>query len=168
MSDTPTSVHMVCSGNICRSPMAEIVLRSMLETAGIDGVRVTSSGTGGWHIGEVADPRAVAVLERHGYDGRTHRASQADRQALADHDLILVADSGHLRQIRALAPSAEQRRAVRLLREFDAVAVAAGTLELDDPWYGHTADFERCLAEIEAACRGLVEHLRRPGHEAKA
>jgi len=150
---------MVCSGNICRSPMAEIVLRRMLEDAGIEGVVVSSSGLGGWHVGEGADPRTVATLHRHGYDGSAHVAHQFDPGAFAGLDLVLAADRGHLRQLRALAATPGDAAAIRLLREFDSDAVAAGTLEVDDPWYGGPADFERCLREVESACRGLVTHL---------
>ncbi len=154
---------MICTGNICRSPMGEIVLRQLLDEAGVDGVEVTSAGTGAWHVGDGADQRTVAVLHRHGYDGSAHIAQQVNRDFFAEHDLLLAADRGHARALRTLAPSPADADKVRLLREFDPEAVAAGTLEVDDPWYGGTADFERCFREVEAACRGLVEHLRERG-----
>ena len=165
---------MVCTGNICRSPMAEIILRALIERSGVSGfegtsgfggaegaagIVVTSSGTGGWHVGDGADPRTVAVLGRHGYDGSAHVASQFDASSFADLDLVLAADRGHVRELRRLARRPEDAAKVRLLREFDMAAVAAGTLEVDDPWYGGTADFERCLAEVEAACHGLIDQL---------
>lgn len=157
-------VTMVCTGNICRSPMAEIVLRRLLAEAGLSDVDVSSSGTGGWHVGEGADPRTVQVLRRHGYDGSAHRASQFDPGRFPAYDLVLAADKGHLRQLRAAARRPEDAAKVRLLREFDAAAVAAGAVEVDDPWYGGPADFERCLAEVESACHGLVGHLREQTH----
>ncbi|MBP9919825.1 MAG: low molecular weight phosphotyrosine protein phosphatase [Dermatophilaceae bacterium] len=176
----PTRIEMVCTGNICRSPMAEIILRALIERSGVSGfggasgfegasefggvegaagIVVTSSGTGGWHVGDGADPRTVAVLGRHGYDGSAHVASQFDASNFADLDLVLAADRGHVRELRRLARRPEDAAKVRLLREFDPAAVTAGTLEVDDPWYGGTADFERCLAEVEAACHGLIDQL---------
>ncbi len=157
----PTRVTMICTGNICRSPMAEVVLRQLLDEAGVPGVEVTSSGMGGWHVGEGADRRTVQVLRRHGYDGSAHVASKFDKRSFGDFDLVLAADRGHLRELHAAAGTPADRAKVRLLREFDPAAVAADSLEVDDPWYGDMSDFERCLAEVEAACRGLVEHLRR-------
>lgn len=155
-----TRITIVCTGNICRSPMGEIVLRSLLDEAGLSDVQVSSSGTGGWHVGDGADPRTVAVLRRHGYDGSRHVARQFDAADFAAVDLVLAADRGHVRELRRAARRPEDADKVRLLREFDEAAVAAGTLEVDDPWYGGAADFERCLREVEAACHGVIAHLR--------
>ncbi|NHN57244.1 low molecular weight phosphotyrosine protein phosphatase [Calidifontibacter sp. DB0510] len=154
-------VCFLCSGNICRSPMGEIILRSMLADAGLAGrVEVDSAGTGDWHVGDGADPRTIAELKAAGYDGSAHRASQLDAAYLTSRDLILAADEGHLRRLRSLARGLADHAELRLVREFDPDAVAAGTLELDDPWYGDEEDFRRCRREVEAACRGLVDRLR--------
>lgn len=164
---TPYRICVVCTGNICRSPIGEVVLRSMLAKAGLDDqVEVDSAGTGGWHVGDGADHRALAVLGRGGYDGSTHRAREYDVAWLADHDLVLAADRGHLRTLRRWAAQAGYQVGpdgdvdIRLLREFDPDALARNELEVDDPYYGAAAGFDRTLAEIEAACRGLVAHLR--------
>lgn len=147
---------VVCTGNICRSPMAEIILRRLFERAGIDDVEVTSGGTGDWHLGDAADTRALRILRQHGYDGSSHRARQFDATWFRANDLLLAADSGHVRALQRLAPDAESARKVRLLRSFDPEAVAAGTTDVDDPWYGTAEDFERCFDEVQAACRGVV------------
>ncbi len=161
---TPYRIVFICSGNICRSPMAEVITRSMLAAAGMQGeVAVDSAGTGGWHEGDGADPRTVRALAGHGYDGAQHRAREFDRAWFAERDLILVADREHERILRRWAPDDAARAKVRLLRTYDEAAVAAGTLEVDDPWYGDAADFERCLVEVERACAGLVAALAEDG-----
>ena len=153
-------ICLVCSGNICRSPTAEVVLRSLLGDAGLaDEVTVGSAGIGGWHVGERADPRSLRVLAAAGYDGSSHRVRQFDPTWFDELDLVLALDRGHLDDLRALAPDTASRDRVLLLRSFDPAAVAAGTLEVEDPYFGAAADFERVLREIEAACAGLVEHL---------
>jgi protein-tyrosine phosphatase len=157
----PTRITVVCSGNICRSPMGEVILRSMFQDAGLgDVVTVTSGGMGGWHAGDGADPRTVAVLRTHGYDGSAHVARQVRRDWFDRNDLILAADSGHVRELRGLARTEADRTKIRRLREFDRAAVRAGTLDVADPWYGDRSDFEVCLREVEAACRGVVAHVQ--------
>ncbi len=156
----PYRIVFVCSGNICRSPMADVIAGALLAKAGLaDDVQVDSAGTGDWHVGDGADRRAVRALAEHGYDGSAHRAREFDRAWFAERDLVLVADRGHERQLRAWAPDESARAKIKLLREFDPQAVADGTLEVDDPWYGDQADFERCLVEVERACAGLVDWL---------
>lgn len=140
--------------------MGEVILRSMLVSAGLgDRVVVDSAGTGGWHEGDGADPRTVQTLRDHGYDGTHHRAREFRREWFSDRDLIVVADEGHLKELRAWAPDDHASARVRLLREFDPTAVNSGTLEVDDPYFGDAAGFDHCLAVVERACRGLVEHL---------
>ncbi|KNX39649.1 low molecular weight protein-tyrosine-phosphatase [Luteipulveratus halotolerans] len=157
----PYRICVVCSGNICRSPMGEIVLRSLLEDAGLsDQVVVDSAGTGGWHAGQPADPRTVAALARAGYDASAHRARELTPPELAERDLVLVADRGHLREVESMATHSGGDPEIRLLRELDPQAVADGTVEVDDPYYGDEADFERCLTEVRAACVGVVDHVR--------
>jgi protein-tyrosine phosphatase len=161
MRPAPTyRVCVICSGNICRSPMGEVILRSMLLSAGFgDRVVVDSAGTGGWHQGDCADPRTVHALRDHGYDGTHHRAREFRPEWFSDRDLIVVADEGHLQDLRGWAPDDHASAKVRLLREFDPTAVDSGTLEVDDPYFGDTAGFDHCLTVVERACRGIVKHL---------
>lgn len=139
--------------------MGEVILRRLLDEARVGHVVVTSGGTGDWHIGEAADRRALRILRQHGYDGSRHRARQFDVRWFDENDLILAADVGHMRALRRLAPTPEAAQKVRLLRSFDPQAVAAGTTDVDDPWYGTREDFERCFREVEDACRGVVAYL---------
>lgn len=158
-------ICVICSGNICRSPIAAVVLRDQLATAGLaDRVEVESAGTGDWHVGGPADPRALAALAERGYDGSAHRAAWFGPEQVGGHDLLLVADRGHLDHVTRAARRAGVDADVRLIRSFDPDAVAADTLEVDDPYYGQDAGFASCLDEIERACRGVTEHLRRELH----
>ena len=161
MPPAPTyRICVICSGNICRSPMGEVILRSMLLSAGLgDRVVVDSAGTGGWHEGDGADPRTVQTLRDHGYDGTHHRARVFRPEWFSDRDLIVVADEGHLQDLRDWAPDDHTAAKVRLLREFDPTAVDSGMLEVDDPYFGDAAGFDHCLTVVERACRGIVRDL---------
>ncbi|MFD5946095.1 low molecular weight protein-tyrosine-phosphatase [Streptomyces collinus] len=152
-------VCFVCTGNICRSPMAEIVFRARVAEAGLDElVEVDSAGTGGWHEGDGADPRTVAVLEDNGYAGG-HTARQFQPSWFSRLDLVIALDSGHLGALRRLAPTEQDARKVRLLRSYD--PAAGGDLDVPDPYYGGTDGFEECLDMVEAASTGLLAAVRK-------
>ncbi len=164
----PYRVMTVCTGNICRSPMAEVVLRQRLADAGLgDVVEVDSTGVSDEEHGNPVDPRARAVLRRHGYPtGDGHRARQVRASELAERDLVLPMTAAHARALRRLVdgdPALTDR--IRMLRTFDPAAPAEPgqpehVLDVDDPWYGPDAGFETTLAEIEAAADGIVAHVR--------
>lgn len=162
----PLRVTTVCSGNICRSPIAEYVLRAALEDAGLGhAVVVDSAGIGGWHVGEKADRRARQVLREHGYDGEPHRAQQITRAWFADAstapDLLLAMDSSHYDDLLRLAPPGVE---VALMRSFDPAYAGLPRDEVDldvpDPYYGAYDGFEEVLAMIEAATPGTVDRIR--------
>ena len=154
----PYRVCFVCTGNICRSPMAESVFRTRVTEAGLDDlVEVGSAGTGGWHEGEGADPRTVAVLEKNGYDS-DHTARRFEPSWFSRHDLVIALDSGHLQALRRLAPCPEEAAKVQLLRSYD--LTAGDDLDVPDPYYGGVADFEECLAMVEAASTGLLAAVK--------
>jgi protein-tyrosine phosphatase len=154
---TPYRICLVCLGNICRSPIAAVVLTQRVQEAGL-AVQVDSAGTGDWHIGEQADHRARAALARAGYDGEQHRARQFDRSWFADRDLVLALDGTNLADVQRLAPDDAARDRVRLLRSFDPTAGA--DLAVPDPYWGDDADFDEVLAVVERAVDGLVAALR--------
>ncbi|MFF4432393.1 low molecular weight protein-tyrosine-phosphatase [Streptomyces sp. NPDC001513] len=152
-------VCFVCTGNICRSPMAESVFRGHVTRAGLDGlVEVDSAGTGGWHEGDGADPRTVSVLEAAGYE-QDHRARQFRASWFDRLDLVIALDAGHLRDLRALAPTPRDAAKIRLLRSYDPAAAAAET-DVPDPYYGSLDGFEECLELVEAASPGLLDAVR--------
>ncbi|QIJ63597.1 low molecular weight protein-tyrosine-phosphatase [Streptomyces sp. JB150] len=151
-------VCFVCTGNICRSPMAESVFRARVEEAGLGGlVEIDSAGTGGWHEGDPADPRTVAVLEEHGYDS-AHTARQFHPSWFGRLDLVVALDTGHAKALRRLAPTEEDARKVRLLRSYD--PAAGDDLDVPDPYYGARDGFEECLEMVEAASAGLLAVVR--------
>jgi protein-tyrosine phosphatase len=156
-------ILFVCAGNICRSPTAEGVMRSLLRAEGLeDRIEVDSAGTGAWHAGEPPDPRATEAARTRGValDGAARQVAAADFDRF---DLLLAADRENLRALLARAPDASARAKVRLLREFDPVSAAAGDLEVPDPYYGGRHGFERVLDIVEAACRGLLDDVRAAG-----
>ncbi|MEU3841549.1 low molecular weight protein-tyrosine-phosphatase [Streptomyces sp. NPDC028635] len=151
-------VCFVCTGNICRSPMAESVFRARVEEAGLaDLVEVDSAGTGGWHEGDGADPRTVAVLRESGY-GSEHTARQFQPSWFARLDLVIALDAGHLKALRRLAPTGQDAAKVRLLRSYD--PAAGDDLDVPDPYYGGMEGFEECLEMVEAASDGLLAAVR--------
>ncbi|MEV2210641.1 low molecular weight protein-tyrosine-phosphatase [Streptomyces sp. NPDC050997] len=151
-------VCFVCTGNICRSPMAESVFRARVREAGLDGlVEIDSAGTGGWHEGDGSDPRTVTVLVDNGYDA-THTARQFQPSWFSRLDLVIALDTGHLRALRRLAPTAQDADKVRLLRAYDPAAGA--DLDVPDPYYGGMNGFEECLEMVEAASEALLTAVR--------
>ncbi|MCB5909445.1 low molecular weight phosphotyrosine protein phosphatase [Streptomyces sp. SF28] len=153
-------VCFVCTGNICRSPMAESVFRAHVADAGLGGlVEISSAGTDGWHEGDGADPRTVSVLASAGYP-IAHRARQFTASWFAGLDLVIALDSGHLRTLRRLAPGPDDAAKVRLLRSYTDPGSQGRELDVPDPYYGGHAGFEECLAMIEAAADGLLEAVR--------
>ncbi len=147
-------VCFVCTGNICRSPMAEIVFTEALRREGLtDRVHVSSAGTGDWHVGNPADPRSAETLRRAGYDYK-HVAAQVGAQHLAA-DLVVALDSGHLAALRRLVAQPER---VVLLRSFD--PAAGGDLDVPDPYFGGKHGFDEVLGMVHAAAPGLLAWVR--------
>ena len=144
-------IELVCLGNICRSPMAHVLLEERLAEAGLDDVvEVTSSGTGDWHVGHPMDRRAAAALSAAGYDPSRHRARQYDAGSAGDVDLVLAMDSDNLNDLGGVSPR------VMLFRAFDPVDPGG---DVPDPYYGGDSGFEEVLAMVERTARSLVAAL---------
>jgi protein-tyrosine phosphatase len=148
----PLHVTFICSGNICRSPMAEKMFAHQINERGLaDAVRVTSAGTGDWHAGDPADTRASRVLSGHGYP-TAHCAAQVDNEHLSA-DLVVALGRNHVRMLNDMGVPAGN---IRMLRSFDPKS-AAHALDVEDPYYGTHDDFEDVFTVIEAALPGLHE-----------
>jgi protein-tyrosine phosphatase len=150
-------ILFVCAGNICRSPTAEGVMARLLEQAGLaDRVVVDSAGTGGWHAGELPDPRTRAAARKRGLE-LVHRARQLRRIDLDRFDLIVVMDDANLRHVTLMAEQ-RARAKIRLLRSFDPTAPEGAPVP--DPYDGGPRGFEHVLDLCERACEGLLAHVR--------
>jgi protein-tyrosine phosphatase len=153
----PYRVGVICLGNICRSPIGEVVLRRTLERAGLgDRVVVDSGGTGDWHVGQAMDARASEALSRAGYDGSAHRARQVVESWFDDHDLLLAMDRGNYRALLRLGPAIAAER-LRMFREFD--PQAGENLDLPDPYGGGSREFADVLAVVERTAAVLAQRL---------
>jgi protein-tyrosine phosphatase len=139
--------------------MAHVVLESRLDDAGLgDQVEVTSSGTGGWHVGNPMDPRAAATLTQAGYDATRHRARQYDASWADRNDLVLAMDHDNLDDLSDLAGSDQVSPRVMLFRDFDPQGGPGA--EVPDPWFGGPEGFDAVLDLVERTAESLVEYLR--------
>jgi protein-tyrosine phosphatase len=148
----------VCMGNICRSPSAEGVMRKLTDEARLGHhIEIDSAGTGGWHSGELPDPRMRAAAAR-----RNYRLASRARKVLArdlDHfDLILVMDVQNLNDLKPFDPTGQWHHKVKLFCEF---CTDHDDREVPDPYYGGEQGFEHVLDLLEDGCRGLLEHIRK-------
>ena len=145
-------ILFVCLGNICRSPTAEGVLRQMARERGI-AVTIDSAGTGDWHVGKPPYGPMQAAAANRGYDLSGLRARQVSRGDFDRFDLILAMDTENMAALQALCPAARAGQ----LRLFTDFAPDSGMDHVPDPYF--TRDFEGALTLIEAASRGLLDHL---------
>lgn len=150
------SVLFVCLGNICRSPLVEAVARDRFADAGLS-VQVASCGTGGWHVGETADPRAIQAAQRAGYDLTPHRARQLEPDDYARHDLILCMDGDNLAEVRSRRRGTTDQAVMALFLDFAGVEPGG---EVPDPYYGGEGGFRHVVGLAEQGVDGLIARLR--------
>jgi protein-tyrosine phosphatase len=149
-------VLFVCTGNICRSPMAKGVFSTLVRRAGLESVfTVDSAGTYEGHIGAPASLLAIEAARRRGYDIADHKARLLTNEDLERFHHPMAMDRTHLAAMRWMAPRKLQDRPQMLMR----AAPELGVLDIPDPYGGPTAGYEKALDLIEAGCRGLLARL---------
>ena len=156
MSRPRVAVLVVCTGNICRSPTGEGVLRHLAIKRGLaDRVRIASAGTEDYHVGESPDPRAVRHASKRGYDLSAQRAAQVSARDFDEFDYILAMDRGHLRILKSMAPEGAKAKLGLFL---EASGKWKGE-DVPDPYYGGVADFERVLDMVEEAGERWLDRI---------
>lgn len=149
----------VCLGNICRSPTAEGVMRSLVQDAGMEAeIIVDSAGTGAWHIGNPPDERASAAALARGVSlqGRARQLREEDYERF---DLLIGMDRSNVADMISAAPHPDGRDRVRLLRQFDPASAGARDLDVPDPYYGGPDGFADVFDLVHAACSGLLAQI---------
>jgi protein-tyrosine phosphatase len=160
---SPYRVIAVCTGNICRSPMAELMLSAAFAEAGLaDVVVVDSAGTTAYEAGRPIDPRAARKLTTHNLLSDRHIAREWRPEWYAERHLILALDVDHYGWLRASAPDDQALSRIRMLRSFDPALADGDPLEqgIEDPWYGGHADFEAVWDQVQAAVPGIVRYVQ--------
>lgn len=153
-SATPPTIAFVCTGNICRSPLAEALARHHAGQAGLDRrVRFESFGTHDYHVGQGADPRTVATARGFGIDLSGHRARQVDAGHCRRARLVFVMDAGHHRHLQRLAPALEER----IQPYLPWLGLDGG--DVPDPYYGDADGFVQVHRLLDRAARALVARL---------
>lgn len=154
----PTAVCFVCLGNICRSPTAEAVFRTLVDQAGLtDVIHIESAGTSDWHVGGDADRRTAAAAAARGI-AMSHRAQQFTARDFARFDHVIAMDHDNVAALRTIAPTPADAAKIRLLRSFDPQSPEGAVVP--DPYYGGPKGFDEVIDMCDAACRGLLAQLR--------
>jgi len=149
-------VLFVCTGNICRSPAAEGVFRSLVAARGMhDRIETDSAGTSGWHVGEPPDPRTQQIAAARGFDLGGQRARQVRHDDFMLFDFIVAMDRGHARRLSALCPPGEAHRISLFLERLP----DAGTLDVPDPYHGGGDGFERVMDMVERGAAALLDEI---------
>ncbi|GAB5555349.1 MAG: low molecular weight protein-tyrosine-phosphatase [Saprospiraceae bacterium] len=142
---------MVCLGNICRSPLAEGILRHKIEIEGLDWI-IDSAGTAAYHIGNPPDPRSIAIAKQHQVDISRQRARQVKTADLDDFDLILTMDHSNYRNVLSLVKEESQRRKIKLMMDF---ALDHSIEEVPDPYWDDDG-FQKVYQMLDTATEGIL------------
>ena len=148
-------ILMVCLGNICRSPLAEGILQTKVNSKGLD-IKVDSAGTGGWHVGQIPDPRAIAIANKYGIDISNQQARQFSSSDFESFDIIYAMDGSNLSDIVSLANSDEDIEKVRLI--LNEISPEANT-PVPDPYYGGDDGFDKVYQLLDAACEIITKKI---------
>ncbi len=151
-------VCFVCLGNICRSPLAEGVFKSLVRAEGLENTIFTSSaGVGGWHIGESPDPRMMKTAKKNGIV-LDSRARQFQKDDFHRTDLILAMDQSNMQALLQLSPSGEASEKLRLFRSFE--PANRGDLDVPDPYYGGDGGFDHVFDIVQRTCPRILEFIK--------
>ena len=149
-----TKILMVCLGNICRSPLAEGIMRSKLSEDFI----VDSAGTGGWHAGELPDKRSISTAKGRGLDITNQRARQFKKSDFDTFDHIFVMDNSNYKDVLALAPNEEAKSKVKLILN---EIFPNENVDVPDPYYGGQDGFENVFDMLDKACEEIARKLKK-------
>lgn len=148
-------VLMVCLGNICRSPLAEGILRSKINP---EKVLVESAGTGGWHVGELPDPRSIEVAQDHHLDITNQRCRKFTYADFQEYDLIYVMDRSNLNDVLSLTKNEQDAQKVQMILN----EIHPGqNLDVPDPYYGGDRGFENVFQMLEEACDIIANKIQK-------
>lgn len=142
---------MVCLGNICRSPLAEGILKTKIEAHNLDWI-VESAGTGGWHVGELPDSRSIEEARKNGIDITDQRSRKLTKEDLDEYDLILAMDTSNYQDIRRIATSDEQHRKIKMIMNY---ASPERNISVPDPYYND--GFPKVYQMLDEACNAIIE-----------
>ncbi|MEL6812779.1 MAG: low molecular weight protein-tyrosine-phosphatase [Bacteroidota bacterium] len=148
-----TKILMVCLGNICRSPLAEGILKSKLDA---DQYQVDSAGTGGWHVGELPDPRSIAIARKHGLDITDQRGRKFSAYDFESYEHIFVMDSSNYRDVIRLAKDEQEKQKVQLILD---ELFPGENVDVPDPYYGGDQGFENVYQMLDQACEKIMRRL---------
>lgn len=144
---------MVCLGNICRSPLAEGILKSKVDSSK---VFVDSAGTGHWHVGNRPDSRSIDIARKNNIDITYQRGRQFTARDFDEFDIIYAMDNSNRDNILALAQNEEQRNKVKLILD---EIFPGENVDVPDPYYGGSTGFENVYKMLDQACDVIVSKL---------
>ncbi len=145
---------MVCLGNICRSPLAEGILKSKIDT---NKILVESAGTGGWHVGELPDQRSIEVAQDHQIDISYQRCRKFTYADFKDYDFIYVMDKSNLADVLSLAQNEQDRQKVQMILN---EIYSGQNIDVPDPYYGGDKGFENVFQMLDEACEVISNKLK--------